>query len=104
MPIHDNITFHKVTMAYGSVNDLAPNYMKYMFTDMQDLYSHMKRSSVKNDLNLPTVKNKELYIQSFAYSGAKIWNPNKEGEASLKKEDMEHYQSCHSQSAKSKEF
>ncbi len=30
--------------------------------------------NVKNDLYLRTGKHKELYIQSFAYSGAKIWN------------------------------
>ncbi len=34
MPIHvhNRITFCKVTMVYKNVNDLAPNYMKDMFT------------------------------------------------------------------------
>ncbi len=38
--------------------------------------SHFRttRSSVKNDLYLPHGKHKELYIESFAYSGANIWN------------------------------
>ncbi len=61
-------------MLYKSVNDLAPNYMKDMFTYVQDSHSRTTRSSVKNDLYLPTGKHKELYIQSFTYSGAKIWN------------------------------
>ncbi len=41
-----------------------------------DMYSHFHttRSSVKNDLYLPTGKHKELYIESFAYSGANILN------------------------------
>ncbi len=32
MPIHDRIKFCKATMVYKSVNDLAPKYMKDMFT------------------------------------------------------------------------
>ncbi len=61
-------------MVYKSVNDLAPNYVKDMFTYVRDSNSRTTRSSVKNDLYLPFGKHKELYIQSFAYSGAKIWN------------------------------
>ncbi len=48
--------------------------MKDMFTYVRDSHFHTTRSSVKNDLHLPTGKHKELYIPSFAYSGAKIWN------------------------------
>ncbi len=61
-------------MVYKSVNDLAPNRMKDMVTYVRDSHSRTTRSSVKNDLYLPTGKHKELYIQSFAYSGAKIRN------------------------------
>ncbi len=61
-------------MVYKSVNDLAPNYMKDMFTYVWDSHSRITRSSVKNDLYLPTGKHKELYIGSFAYSGTNIWN------------------------------
>ncbi len=45
-----------------------------MFTYVRDSHSCTRRSSLKNDLYLPTGKHKELYIQSFAYSCAKIWN------------------------------
>ncbi len=45
-----------------------------MFTYVRDSHSRTTRLSVKKDLYLPTGKNKELYIQSFAYSGANIWN------------------------------
>ncbi len=61
-------------MVYKSVNDLAPNYMKDIFTYVRDSHSRTTRSSVKNDLYLPTCKHKELYIESFAYSCANIWN------------------------------
>ncbi len=61
-------------MVYKSVKDLAPNYMKDMFTYVWDSHSCTTRYSVKNDFYLPTGKHKELYIESFAYSGANIWN------------------------------
>ncbi len=32
MPIHDRIRFCKATIVYKDVNDLAPNYIKDMFT------------------------------------------------------------------------
>ncbi len=49
-------------MVYKSVTDLPTNYMKDIFTYVWD--SHVRtRSSVTNDLYLPTGKHKELYIQ-----------------------------------------
>ncbi len=74
MPIHERIKFRKSTIAYNGVNDLAPNYVKDMFTYVRDSHSRTTRSSVNNDLYLPTGKHKERYIQSFVYSGANIWN------------------------------
>ncbi len=41
---------------------------------VRDSHSRTTRSSVKNDLCLPTGKHKDLYIQSFAYIGDNIWN------------------------------
>ncbi len=71
-------------MIHKSVNDLAPNYMKDMFTYVCASHSCTTRSSVKNDLYLPTGKHKELYIQSFAYSGANICtNPDIRNQQSL---------------------
>ncbi len=61
-------------MVYKSVNILAPIYMKNIFTYVPGSHSCTIRSSVKNDLYLPTGKHKELYIQRFAYSGANICN------------------------------
>ncbi len=61
-------------MVCKSINDLAPYYMKDMFTYVWDSHSGTTRSSVKNYLYLPTGEHKELYIQRFAYSGANIWN------------------------------
>ncbi len=63
---YDRIAFRKATMVYKNVNDLAPNFMKDMFTYVWDTHSHTTRSSVKNNLYLPHGKHKELYIQSFS--------------------------------------
>ncbi len=46
-------------MVYKSVNDLAPNYMKDIFTYMRDSHSRTTRLSVKNDLYLSTGKHKK---------------------------------------------
>ncbi len=39
-------------MIHKSVNDLAPNYMKDMFTYVRDSHSHTTRSSVKNGFSI----------------------------------------------------
>ncbi len=32
------------------------------------------RTSARSNLSLPSGKHKDIYINSFVYSGAKIWN------------------------------
>ncbi len=86
MPIDDRIKLCEATMVYKNVNDLAPNYMKDMFTYVWDSHSRTTRSSVKNVMYLLTGKHKELYIQNFAFCGAKIWKsiiPNISNQQSL---------------------
>ncbi len=84
-------------MVYKHVNDLVPKYIKDMFTYVQDSHSHTTRSSVKDELYLPTGKYKVLYIESFAYSGAKIWNsinpdiPNQQSLNSFKNVYIQEY-------------
>ncbi len=48
--------------------------MKNIVSYVRNSHSCTTRTSVKNDLYLPTGKHKEMYIQSFVYSGAKIRN------------------------------
>ena len=74
MPIHDRITYRKVTMVYKSLNDLTPPYMRNMFKYVKDTHGRTTRASVKNDLYLPPGKHKEVYTSSFAYSAALAWN------------------------------
>ncbi len=73
MSKHVRIKFCKATLVYNSVKDLATNTMKDIFTYVWDSHSHTTRF-FKNDLYLPPGINiKKLYIQSIAYSDAKIW-------------------------------
>ncbi len=45
-----------------------------MFKYVQESHSRNTRTSACNDLSLRRGKHKDIYINSFAYSGAKIWN------------------------------
>ncbi len=61
-------------MMYKSLNGLAPVYMSEMFKYVHESHSRDTRTSACSDLSLPSGKHKDIYINSFAYSGAKIWN------------------------------
>ncbi len=59
---------------YKSLNGLAPVYMSEMFKYVHESHSRDPRTSTHSNLSLPSGKHKYIYINSFAYSGAKIWN------------------------------
>ncbi len=59
---------------YKSLNGLAPVHMSEMFKYVHESHSKDTRTSPGSDLSLPSGKHKDIYINSFAYSGAKIWN------------------------------
>ncbi len=74
MPLRDRVTYRKACMMYKSLNGLAPVYMSEMFKYVHESHSKDTRTSARSDLSLPSGKHKGIYINSFAYSGAKIWN------------------------------
>ena len=74
MPIQDRIDYRTVTMVYRSLNHLAPSYMTEMFQTTGQTNTRQTRSVTRNDLALPSGKHKNIFINSFAYSGAKLWN------------------------------
>jgi hypothetical protein len=74
MPIKDRIEYRKVTMVYRSINNLAPSYMRNMFTFVRDVNRRNTRSSERSDLYLAGGRHKDVFIKSFAYSGAQLWN------------------------------
>jgi len=74
MPIQSRINYRKATMVYKCLNNLAPSYMCDMFKFVKDVNSRQTRSAVRDDLYLPGGRHKDVYINSFAYSGALLWN------------------------------
>jgi hypothetical protein len=74
MPIHNRIEYRKVTMVYRSLNNLAPRYMRDMFKYVSEVNTRNTRSANRNDLYLAGRKHKDIYMKSFAFSGAQLWN------------------------------
>ncbi len=72
MPLRDRVTYRKACMMYKSLNGLAPVYMSEMFKYVYVSHSRDTRTSARCNLSLPSGKHKDIYINSFAYSGAKI--------------------------------
>ena len=62
----------KAIMMYKIVNDLAPSYMADMFTSQYGSQVHSLRNSAFN-FEIPNART-EPYRNSFAFTGAKIWN------------------------------
>ncbi len=61
-------------MMYTSLNGLASVYMSKLFKYAHESHSRDTRTSAYSDLSLPSGKHKDIYINSFGYSGAKILN------------------------------
>ena len=62
----------KTVMMYKIVNDLAPSYMADMFTSQYGSQVYSLRNSTFN-FEIPNART-EPYRNSFAFTGAKIWN------------------------------
>ena len=62
----------KAIMMYKIVNGLAPSYMADMFSSQYGSQVHNLRNSTLN-FEIPNART-ELYRNSFAFTGEKIWN------------------------------
>ncbi len=74
MPLRDRVTYRKACMIYNSLNGLASVYMSEMFKYVHESHSKDTRTPARSDLSLPSGKHKDIYINIFGYSSAKIWN------------------------------
>ena len=61
----------KAIMMFKIVNGLTPPYLKEMFKD--DIGSQYYSLRQSNTLQIPKVRT-DIYRNSFAYTGAKLWN------------------------------
>ena len=60
------------TMIYKSLNELAPEYMRNLFTRCSESNGRVLRST-DTDLKLPLLKT-SAGQKSFSYRGARLWN------------------------------
>ncbi len=68
------VIYRKACIMYTSLNGLAPVYMSEMFKYVHESHSRDTRTSASSNLSLSSGKHKDIYINSFATSGAKILN------------------------------
>ena len=67
------IQYHASIMMYKSLNNLAPDYMKDLFSKVSESHSRNLRS-VENDLLMIPFSKTRYYDRSFAIQGVKQWN------------------------------
>ena len=60
-------------MMYKSMNNLVPSYIGQLFHHSNEIHSRNLRSTSDDLLYVPK-PNSEIFRNSLAFSGAKIWN------------------------------
>ena len=75
MEFPERVTFQKAVMMYKIFNNLTPSYLPNHFKFTSEIHVHQRSlwSTTENLLYIPK-PNTELYRNSLAYSGSKIWN------------------------------
>ena len=69
----ERVKFQKAVMMFKTMNNLNPPYIKNLFKFTNEIHDRCLRSASDNLLYIPK-PNCELYRNSLAYSGSKIWN------------------------------
>ncbi len=73
MSVMDRIEYRKAQMVFKSLNGLAPEYMRKMFTYVHEVSTYNTRNATDKSLYISKCKLK-AYTDTFAYSSAVIWN------------------------------
>ena len=73
MMFPDRVIYHKAILMYKIMHILAPSYLSNIFTLPCEVHERSLRFTTENLLYVPKPK-LELYRDSLAYSGSKIWN------------------------------
>ena len=69
----ERVKFQKAVTMFKTMNNLNPPYIKNLFKFTNEIHDRCLRSASDNLLYIPK-PNCELYRNSLAYSGSKIWN------------------------------
>ena len=67
------VMYQKAILMYKIMQDLTPPYLAYIFKLSKEVHDRTLRSTSENLLYVAK-PNIELYRNSIAYSGSKIWN------------------------------
>ena len=72
----ETVKFQKAVMMFKTMNNLNPPYIKNLFKFTNEIHDRCLRSASAASDNLLYIPkpNCELYRNSLAYSGSKIWN------------------------------
>ena len=73
MTFPERVIYLKSVQMYKTLNGKSPEYLKVLFTFTSDIHSRLLRSITNEQLYIPR-PNKDLYRNSFAFSGSSIWN------------------------------
>ena len=73
MMFPDRVIYQKAMLMYKIMHNLAQSYLSNIFTLSSEVHERSLRSTTENLLYVPKPKI-ELYRNSLAYSGSKIWN------------------------------
>ena len=73
MMFPERVVYQKAILMYKVMHNLTPPYLTNIFKFSSELHDRSLRSTSENLLYVPK-PNIELYRNSLAYSGSKIWN------------------------------
>ena len=67
------INYHKATLMFKCINNLAPEYLCSMFNSINENCPYGLRSVTSNNLQVPRPKS-EYFKRTFLYSGTNLWH------------------------------
>ena len=73
LTVYNRINYHKVTLMFKCINNLAPEYLCSMFNSINENCPYGLRSATSNNLQVPCPKS-EYFKRTFVYSGTNLWN------------------------------
>lgn len=73
MTFPDRVNYQKAILVYKIMHDLTPSYLQNLFQFTSEIHTRTLRSTAENLLYIPK-PNCEIYRNTLAYSGSKIWN------------------------------
>ena len=67
------VKYHTCYMMYKSFNNMAPEYLRYLFKSVSETHGRSLRSVDKEVLNIPFCR-MSYYSNSFTVTGTREWN------------------------------